>query len=199
MNNNFEEEKNNNNFTVKLYPRSVEDITQYKIGMSVLGEETTLVTNLTISDLLTRLISRKSYPRNIYLEKQVLLAYFKGNGKYFTSTRIWEYVHEANIIPTFAFNYIASDSYNHDTDENEETFFIFGYVLDAPVSELETMDGIRNYLSDDIFIDFANEYGADVFNLSFGDYGLFDNITGIYISNNIYVPGEGGELANGKE
>lgn len=195
MSNNLEKEKN---FIVELIPFGVKDISNYKIGMSVLGEETTLVTNLTITDLLTRLISRKSYPRNIYLEKQVILVYFTGNGKYFTSTRIWEYVHEANIIPTFAFNYIASDSYNHDTDENEETFFIFGYVLDAPVSELEIMNGIKNYLSENVFIDFASEYGADVFNLNFGDYGLFDNITGTYISNNIYVPVEGG-LTNVKE
>ena len=194
MSNIFEKERINKNSTVRLFPCKVEDITNYKIGMPLLGDETTLVTNLTISDLLQRFSAKKQYRANEYLEKQVILIYFCGQEEYCTNNIIWEYVHMIDFVPTFAFNYTVSDIYD---TEFKATDFCFGYVLDNPVSDKNLMNGIMDYL-ENIFSEFRSEWQADVVILSTKIFGNFDNITETYISNNIYVPVEGGAF-NGKE
>lgn len=188
MSNNIKEERINKNFAGRLLPIKVEDISHYKIGMPLLGEETTTVTNLTISDLLNKFSSGKPYPTNEILEGQVIIVWFSGEGQYFTNNEVWNYVHEANIIPTFAFNYVALSSYMPDVDEYEETYFVFGYVLNTPVLDEKFMDRLIKNLSKDFFDKFAFEWDAGVTTLSSGHFGMFNNITETYISNNIYIP-----------
>lgn len=195
MNNILEEEKN---YTLEFYPKRVEDISHYKIGMPLFGEETSLVTNLTISDLVKRFSEYNSYPANEYLEKQVVMVSFSSGGEYCTNTNVWEHIHQMSFIPTFAFNYVSADTYDPIEETYEVSDFIFGYVLDKPITDKKLMNTILDYLSENIFYNFKDEYGIEVHNLTGWLWGPFENITEIYISNNIYVPVEGG-LYNGKE
>ena len=185
--------------TGKLVQFKVQDIMKYQICMYFPGEKYIQEDNLTVLNLLKELSAGRPLlidgcDNGEFITQQVILVAFMGREEYYTNSDVWKYVHEIDFVPTFAFNDIIPNTYLPNLITDQETYFYFGYVLNQPILDKELMDSIITNLSKNVF----SKFNGYVINSHPQYFEIENNITEMYITNNVYVPVEGG-LANGKE
>lgn len=181
------------NLSGEILPFKVQDVLQYQISTMYQGEDYDTLKNCTILGLLELICSKTPILIDGYMDydctqQQVILVHFCNNKEHYTKSDVWKYVHEINLIPTFAFNDVVPNTYLENLETDEETMFSFAYVLNQPILDERIIERISDNLMKNVF----SKYHGYIECAHPQYFAIKNNITELYVSNNVYVPVEGG-------
>lgn len=180
------------NLSGEIVSFKVQDILNYQISTMYKGEEYDTLDNYTILDLLKAISSKNPILVDGYVDydctqQQVILVHFWNNKEHFTKSEVWKYVNEINLVPTFAFNDVIPNTYLKNLETDQETMFSFAYVLNQPILDERIIERISDNLMKNVF----SKYHGYIECKHPQIFIIENNITELYISNNVYVPVEG--------
>lgn len=189
-NNNLSDTKDN--LSGEIVSFKVQDILNYQISTMYKGEEYDTLDNFTILDLLKMISSKTPILVDGYMDydcsqQQVILVHFWNNKEHFTKSEVWKYVNEIGLVPTFVFNDVIPNTYLKNLETDQETMFSFAYVLNQPILDERVIERISDNLMKNVF----SKYHGYIECQHPQNFVIENNITELYISNNVYVPVEG--------
>ena len=184
---------NNDNLSGEIVSFKVQDILNYQISTMYKDKEYDTLGNYTILSLLEMISSKTPILVDGFMDydcsqQQVILVHFWNNKEHFTKSDVWKYVNEIDLVPTFAFNDVVPNTYLKNLETDETTMFTFAYVLNQPILDERIIERIIDNLMKNVF----SKYHGYIECEHPQHFIIENNITELYVSNNVYVPVEGG-------